>query len=58
MAIFNSYVSHYQRVIHLRWRHFPRLLALSFGLSLAAALVYCGQHNGGAEIPKEDADCG
>lgn len=32
----------------------PELLALSFGLSLAAALVYCGQHNGGAEIPKED----
>ena len=31
-----------------------RLLALSFGLSLAAGLVYCGQHNGGAEIPKED----
>jgi len=32
----------------------PELLALSFGLSLASALVYCGQHNGGAEIPKED----
>mmetsp|Transcript_59332 Transcript_59332/g.72575 ORF Transcript_59332/g.72575 Transcript_59332/m.72575 type:complete len:340 (+) Transcript_59332:62-1081(+) len=32
----------------------PELAALSFGLSLAAALVYCGQHNGGAEIPKED----
>ncbi|CAK9035179.1 Photosystem II repair protein PSB27-H1 [Durusdinium trenchii] len=32
----------------------PELLALSFGLSLASALVYCGQHNGGAEIPKEE----
>lgn len=43
----------------IRFPHVPkkkntRLLALSFGLSLAAGLVYCGQHNGGAEIPKED----
>ena len=31
-----------------------RLLSLSLCLSLALALVYCGQHNGGAEIPKQD----
>ncbi|CAJ1429173.1 unnamed protein product [Effrenium voratum] len=32
----------------------PELLSLSLCLSLALALVYCGQHNGGAEIPKQD----
>jgi len=41
-------------VLRMLKRLAPELLALSFGLSLAAGLVYCGQHNGGAEIPKED----
>ncbi|CAE7203573.1 HERC1 [Symbiodinium sp. CCMP2592] len=32
----------------------PELLALTFCLLLASGLIFCGQHNGGEAIPKQD----